>query len=273
MIRVNDLKNFIEISAFASLSIAAKKLEVTQPALSESMKRLESDIGKKLFYRTKNGISLTPDGRKFLEKAKLALGNLANLMESDSVAEHPSVMIGCHPVIGSYFLPEFMHQADKNLPGYKIQLTHDLSRNIQQGVQSGVIDIGVVVNPAIHPDLIIKQVAQDKISVWKSKKSKVQDKIIADPNLFQVQSILRKWSKAPKDIISSGNLELIARITERGGGYGIIPERIVKLLKLDLIQVPQTPSFKDELCLVYRPEFGKSEYERELINLITKSLS
>ena len=53
MIRLNDLKNFIEISGFTSLSLAAKKLEVTQPALSESLKRLESDIGKNFFTEPK----------------------------------------------------------------------------------------------------------------------------------------------------------------------------------------------------------------------------
>lgn len=273
MVRINDLKNFIEISVFSSLSLAAKKLEVTQPALSESIKRLETDIGKKLFYRTKNGISLTPDGRKVLEKAKLTLESLHSLIDKNSATERTSVVIGCHSIIGTYFLPEFLKLADKVLPGYKIQLTHDLSRNIQMGVQNGVIDLGVVVNPFSHPDLIIKPIALDRICVWKSKKYTPQNQVLADPNLFQVQSILKKWIKAPSNFISTNSLELIARIVEQGGGYGIIPERIVKLLKLDLVQVAQTPTFKDQISLVYRPEFGKSDYEKDIINLILKCLS
>ena len=70
--------------------------------------------------------------------------------------------------------------------------------------------------------------------------------------------------------IATESLELIARMTEEGCGYGIIPERTVKLLGLNIIQVPDTPTFVDKFSVVYRPEFGKSKYEKTLIDVILR---
>lgn len=262
--------NFIEVSSFPSLSAACKQLDVSQPALSESIGRLEKDVGFKLFYRTKNGISLTPEGRRTLDQAKKIQGLLASLGPEEET-NTPTIVLGCHSTVGSYFLPQFFMLAAKALPGYKVQLRHDLSRNIQTEIQAGKIDIGVVVNANAHPDLVIKPIATDKVCVWRSRKIIPQNQIIADPNLFQVQSTLKKWTKSPKNIIPTDNLELIARMTQMGCGYGIIPERMVNLLGLDLIQESHTPVFKDEFSLVYRPEFGKSKYEKTIVSIIKET--
>lgn len=271
MVRLNDLKNFIEISSFPSLSIAAKKLEVTQPALSESIKRLEIDLGFKVFYRTKNGISLTPEGKSALEKCKQVYTIISNLKTEDDDQNYPTVNIGCHSTIGSYFLPNFFKIADKEIFGYKIQLNHDLSRAILKDIQNGKIDIGVVVNPIESPDLIIKPFQTDTVHVWRAKNGKIQEQIIADTDLFQVQSILKKWEGGPKRIINTDNLDLVARMVSKGCGFGVIPERLVKMLGMNLVKVSKTPSFKDEFCIVYRPEFGKSKYERSIIDIIKRS--
>lgn len=272
MMRLNDLYNFIEVSSSPSLSLAAKKMEITQPALSESIGRLEKDLGVKLFYRTKNGISLTPQGRNTLDQAKRVHDLISNLSVNET--EIPlAVILGCHATIGSYFLPKFFSKIQKTVPNCKIQLKHNLSRVIQLEIQAGQIDVGVVVNAIPNPDLIIKKIAEDHVCIWKSKKKTPQNKIIADLNLFQSQSILKKWGQGPKQLLSTESLELIARMTNQGCGYGIIPKRTVDLLGLDLIQVPGTPVYSDQFCIVHRPEFGKTHYEKEILSIISLSFN
>ncbi len=273
MIRLNDLNNFIEASGFPSLSMASKKLGVTQPALSESIKRLEKDLETVLFYRTKNGISLTPEGKKALEKSKSIRIMLNDLGEMRSDQKQPLLTLGCHPAIGSYFLPYFIKRVNHTIPEGRFKITHDLSRNIQLQVQSGEIDFGIIVNPSPNPDLILKHIGVDMVRVWKSKKKGDDNKIIADLDLLQTQNILNKWKRAPKELMSMSSLEIIARMTNQGCGYGIIPERTVKLLNFDLEIVKGSPCFKDEFYLVYRPEFGKTRYEKDVIKLIVESFS
>jgi len=272
MIRLNDIYNFIEVSSFTSLSLASKKMEVTQPALSESIGRLEKDLGVKLFYRTKNGISLTPQGRKALDQAKSVYDLIHNL-GSDAAEVASTVILGCHPAVATYFLPTFFSQIAKKVPEYKIHLRHDLSRNIQQEIQAGRIDVGVVVNPISNPDLIIKKIAEDRVCIWRSKKKTPQNQLIADLNLFQAQSLLKKWSQAPKRVITTESLDLIARMTNEGCGYGVIPKRMVDVLGFDLVQVPNTPVFNDQFSVVHRPEFGKTRYEKEILMTISLSFT
>ena len=52
-LRLNDLENFLAVSDCRSLTEGARKLGITQPALSESLKRLEADLGCVLLYRAK----------------------------------------------------------------------------------------------------------------------------------------------------------------------------------------------------------------------------
>ena len=66
----NDLRFFIEVSRTHNLSRAAERLGVTQPALSQGMRRLEQNIGQQLLLRGKGGVKLTKCGEKLVFKAK-----------------------------------------------------------------------------------------------------------------------------------------------------------------------------------------------------------
>jgi DNA-binding transcriptional LysR family regulator len=271
-IRLRDLENFLESTSCATFGQSAKKLGISQPALSESIKRLESDIGGRLFYRSKNGISLTPTGRKAAEHAKSVFVLLSEIQPNRKDAgkyQMPTVTIGCHPVIGSYVLPMAM----RRLPSSnRIHIVHANSREIQSEVQNGLVDLGIVVNPISNPDLIIKHVANDIVCAWSSSGSNATQ-IICDPELFQTQAILRGWKKRPTQILPSNSLELIARLTNAGVGYGIIPTRTVKMLKLRLNKVVEAPEQQDEIAIIYRPEFGKTEQEKRIIESIKSSFS
>jgi DNA-binding transcriptional LysR family regulator len=131
-------------------------------------------------------------------------------------------------------------------------------------IQRGIIDIGVVINPAEVPDLVIQKLAEDMVYVWSSsKKNKAAvDTIICDQNLFQTQYILRKWKNKPKKVLHTDSLDLIVRLVQEGLGLGIIPERATQIHKANLTKCEDLPCYKDKICLVYRPEFGKVPPER-----------
>lgn len=78
---LNQLKYAIAISNATSINEAAKKLYITQPTLTASLKALEQEIGFDIFLRTKSGISVTTKGREFLGYAK-------------SVVEHYALLYG-----------------------------------------------------------------------------------------------------------------------------------------------------------------------------------
>jgi len=273
--RLNDIRNFVETSSCKTLTQAAQKLEMSQPALSESLKRLEADAKITLFYRSRQGINLTPSGREFLEKS-LSLMNAYQELEADLdknlIFGNQSITIGCHATVAQYSLPKALAMISDEAPDFKINLKHDLSRNIQSEVQRGNIDIGIVINPTEVPDLVIRKLAVDLVSVW-SGTSAPLDCVICNLDLFQTQSILKKWKNKPKKVISTDSLELICKLTHEKIGFGIIPEQAVRLSGLKLNKQTLLPAYKDEVSLIYRPEFGKTKAEKLVIEALRKSFS
>ncbi|MES2767816.1 MAG: LysR family transcriptional regulator [Bdellovibrionota bacterium] len=272
--RLNDLKIFVETSQCSTFSQAANKLEISQPAVSESIKRLEEDLSTTLFYRSRNGIQLTSSGKIILDKAHAALQSLDELyLSKDGMFSGRTISVGCHSTVAQYFIPTALSYLKKQAPDYKIQLVHDLSRNIQSQIQFGNIDIGIIINPVEVPDLIITKLATDEVSVWTSKSGTDFNTIICNQHLFQSQSILKKWKNKPSKILGTDNLDLICRLVHEEIGYGIIPERAVSLSKFPLKKMSSLPSYKDDICLVYRPEFGKIPSEKLVVEALKKAIT
>ena len=273
--RINDIINFIETCSCSTIIQSAQKLEISQPALSESIKRLESDLGVILFYRSRSGIQLTPSGKIFLVKAQKSIQAFNELdlsSKTNSLFAGRTITIGCHQTVAQYFLPKALAFLKTKAPDYKIELRHDLSRNIQAEIQKGKIDLGIVINPVEVPDLVLQRLSKDTVGVWSSNAQLQSDTLICNLNLFQTQSILKKWKDKPAKIISTDSLELICRLVHEKIGLGIVPERAVELSGFKLKHHASLPIFKDEICLVYRPEFGKSLAEKISIDAMKNAI-
>ena len=274
--RLNDISNFLATYPCKTINQAANKLEISQPALSESLKRLEQDLGQILFYRSRSGIELTPSGQVFLKKAQTLMEAYNGLDISDaSVKNFGSrvITIGCHTTVAQYSMPSALSFLKANAPDYKIELVNDLSRKIQEGVQKGQIDIALVSNPVEVPDIVIIKVGHDIVKLWSADKSKKYDTIICDLELFQAHSILKHWKEKPNKVITVQNFGLISRIVNAGIGYGIIPERAVRLSGMKLLAHDNLPVHNDSICIIHRPEFGKNTPERLVIEALKQSVA
>jgi len=272
--RFNDIQNFLATSTCKTINQAANKLEISQPALSESLKRLEHDLGHVLFYRSRSGVELTPSGKAFLPKAQAlvkAYNDLAIPEGNRNLFGDRVISIGCHPIIGQYFIPKALAWLKSVAPDFKIELKHDISRKIQESVQTGQIDLAIVANPVEVPGLVITKISSDLVGVWSANKTADQDTIICNLDLFQSHSILSNWKNKPNRLISSESLELICRLVNMDVGLGIIPGRAVELSGLKLHHQKQLPVFRDQICLIHRPEFGKNVPESLIIEAIRKS--
>lgn len=274
--RIRDLRNFYETSTCRTMYEAAKKLGISQPSLSESIKRLETDLKMIVFYRSRSGIQLTPSGRTLYEKTQSVFSSLDDI-ESNLVSvnefQQNTIVVGCHPMVSAYILPKVLAEFDKNATGFRLEILHEASHKIQFNTQSGLVDIAFIVNPFPSPDLIMKRCLVDEMGIWKSKTKEVSDRVICDPGAFHTQAILKKWKKRPKNILASDNFDLNIRLTNEGIGLGIIPKKGIEMLGFDLKQVPYTPTSRIEVYLVHKPVFGRNPAERLFINTTKKILA
>lgn len=256
----SDLHYFLEIAHEGNLSKAATKLGVRQPSLTLAMQRLEHSVGTILFIRTRQGVQLTRAGEKLLAETRKLLDQWEEL-RGQTLSTMNEVRgrftIGCHPSVARYSLPLFLPKLLSEHGDLEIDLHHDLSRNITQKVLSLDLDLGLVVNPVPHADLIMKLVAKDSVTLWQSKRLKNADTLIGEPSLIQTQAIMSKLKRQGFEFrrkIESSNLEVIASMVNAGCGIGILPTRVAEAESKDLNALKGAPQFHDEIYLIYRVE-------------------
>jgi len=265
----NDISYFIEVASTLNLSRAAERLGISQPALSLAINRLEHSLGIQVLIRSKTGVSLTVGGKKFLVHAKNLLQEWESIKFKTRDAEQQvqgCFNIGMHSSVALYTAGSFIPQLLQTYPDLNLELKHDLSRKICEEIICGRIDLGIVVNPIKHPDLIINKLCTDIVTVWISEDFNNNTQninngnavFICDPDLIQAQSILQKIKKSGikiSRILTTNSLELIAELTAKGAGIGLLPTRVANFLFKDkLIPIVDAPVYIDEICLLHRVE-------------------
>lgn len=263
-----EITGFVEIAKTLNITKAAHQLGITQPTLSQSLRKLEDTIGETLLIRSKNGVALTIAGKEFLKHARFLLNyweDIKTKTQKSSDEVRGNVKIGCHPSVGLYTLDRFIPQLIQRYPHLEFTLTHDLSRKICNQVINFELDLGLVINPVEHPDLVMKKIFSDEVHIWGLKQNNIPDVLICHPDLIQTQDILKKIKSKKQSfsrLVTSNSLEIITTLTLKGAGYGIIPQRVVAIFDTDknLTPPPGSPFFQDELYLVHRQENRNIEF-------------
>lgn len=264
----NEIAYFIEVSKCLNLSRASERLGISQPSLSLAIKRLEQNMGVALFIRHKQGVSLTQAGKQLVVHARQMMQYWENT-KSKALASHDSVQgfytIGCHSAIAAYLLADFLPQLLANHPKLELHFRHDISRKMTEEIINLSCDLGIIVNPIAHPDLIIRKLFDDKVTFWIAKDSLNKQAIhhpdrviLCDPSLTQTQWLLKQREKLglqANRVLTSSSLETIVSMALTGCGIAILPERVANYLgRNHLICVDSNLYYHDEICLVYRHE-------------------
>lgn len=258
----SDLTYFITVADLQNLSRAAERLGISQPSLTLAMQRLEEAVGTALLIRHKRGVSLTKSGKHLQSQARQLMQAWDDIKDKTLAAMNEiqgTFTIGCHPSVARYSLPHVLPGLLNTHPQLNIQLRHDLSRVITEQVIDLSVDIGIVINPVRHQDLVIIKLGDDQITLFASEGNQPAQQfgtdtavLICDPELLQTQVILKQLKKQGVEfnrMIPSSNLEVIADLTKAGCGIGILPNSIASLHGLQAL--PDAPYYDDERCLLY----------------------
>jgi DNA-binding transcriptional LysR family regulator len=237
-------------------------------------------LGAKVFIRSKQGVELTRAGKHLLAGSNELLQKWEGLKRGAQDSEalvQGLVRLGCHASVARYTLGAFLPELLREHPALTVELRHDLSRKITDAVLKHELDLGIVVNPIPHPDLIIRKLGRDSVGFWtRGQKLSENSVILCDPELVQTQALLKKLKrfgvKRPR-ILASSSLEVIASLVDARAGIAILPARVAragdprKRMKL----LTHTPRYQDEICLVLRVESRKISVVQEVVQRIVSS--
>ncbi len=146
---------FYHVVKAGSISKASQELFISQPAVSQAIKKLESRLGGQLFVRAPKGITLTPEGEvlfKYIEQGY----NMIMLAESKFMEainlDIGSIRIGANDMTLKYFLLPYLEEFHKLYPKVKMMVTNRPSPETVEFLKKGAIDFGVVSLPLSDDD-------------------------------------------------------------------------------------------------------------------------
>ena len=152
---LNLYRIFYEVAKCRNLSAAAKKLYISQPAVSKSISRLEENLGAVLFCRTSRGVSLTPEGELLCRHVEEALTALQSGEESLRAAQGQDIRrlsIGVSTTLCKYVLLPLLKTFIPQNPNIKITISCRPTFETIAALQNASIDIGLVGIPDTAPN-------------------------------------------------------------------------------------------------------------------------
>ncbi len=150
---VNNLeyyKVFYYVASYRSLTAAADALAISQPAVSQSVKQLETTLGTKLFTRASRGVRLTQEGEllfgyvaKGYEQIELGEQKLKQMLNLDLGEIH----IGASDMTLQFYLLPFLERFHEKYPEIKVVVTNAPTPETLYNLREGKIDFGVISTP------------------------------------------------------------------------------------------------------------------------------
>lgn len=255
----NNLRVFITAAELCNLTETAKKLYISQPAVSQAIRKLEEELQVKLFIRNKrSSLTLTEVGKDILFIA-YKMADLENRLYQRVYKENhlmggliriASVPLGVSLIL-SHVLPAFKSQ----FPDVRVELMEGTPLEVKNMVSDYQADLGITTSPYMglahnllmmdtmvsisrdrevkidlgknNPDLILCRVARDSIS------EQLSDRDIDLSHCLVVEA-------------ASTQINMI----QEGNGVGIISERMLSTIPNSLVPGKVTPSMDREISLV-----------------------
>jgi len=145
-----DLQYVVAVAECKSFSRAAEACAITQPALSERIKRIESDLGIELFERNKRALKVTPVGEKLVRKARGLLDDAVEIDEIVSSSQEPltgPLRVGIITTLGPYLMPLVLPLLRQNHPDLELVLQEGLTESLITSLQAGSLDVVIAAAP------------------------------------------------------------------------------------------------------------------------------
>ena len=145
-ITIRQIESFLAVADLGNFSRASKRLNTAQPALSQAIKDLESELAVRLFDRTTRRVELTDAGREFRNSAAKALEELEHAVEGvHELAERRRgrLRIAAPPLLAAVILPQAIADFRNRYPGITVELADVGTEQIVESVRSGKADCGL----------------------------------------------------------------------------------------------------------------------------------
>jgi len=145
-VSLRHFRFFVAVAETGQVSKAAAALFTSQPAVTEAIKTLETDMGVKLFNRSPKGVTLTYEGAIFLQHAQTVLAAAVDAMLAPQQVQRDmagQMTLACTHTVAGYFVTPLLSRFRRIFPGIEVNLVEFERPEIERRVLSGEVDLAV----------------------------------------------------------------------------------------------------------------------------------
>ncbi len=299
---LKQLRHFLAVAQTESFTQASRVIHLSTPALFESIRQLESDLGTELFIRERHTVRLSPKGHQFIEHAQAVLNAARDAEHSLTTIDDShsgEIVIGATASVTGYFLPRLLEPFNRLYPQVRVKIIEDRRDYLEHLLLNGELDIALLLGTSAeyatsfgshtmlrspwqvwlslhHPlatekNLQLSQLINERWILLKS--DELGERLSTLQNLmFKKQPRLRTdWLE---HCIRTESVEAVRSLVASGQGICILPNYLFRHWSLDGARLEARPiaqiganEFADTVGLYWRQGAAISPYIKHLIRL------
>lgn len=243
---LHQLRYFVAVAETGGFSKAARVCFVAQPSLSQQIKKLEQELGQKLFERLGRTSVLTEAGRALLPRARLILketGDIKAGIAEDISSGSGHLSVGLIPTIAPYLLPGTLKRFYESFPNAQISVNENLTERLIKSLVSLEIEMAVMSLPIERKQISTEPLFEDPLVIAlspghelaRSEHVNIDDLkdipfIALDEEHClgeQVNNFCYERQINPEIVCRTWNLSTIQHCVSFGNGVSLVPRMLV----------------------------------------------
>lgn len=277
-VSLKQLRYFVAIAEAGKVSEAAKRLHVSQPALSSALAQLEQNWDTQLFIRHKAlGVTLTANGERLLGRSRMLLQRAYSLDDfarelNDKISG--KITLGCFSTLAPIWVPKLLARAKWQFPELIIEIVEQDLEQLQGGVLNGQYELVLVYGIGEHERIEIEEIASCEPYVLLpaghrlAKRAELSlSELVDEPMVLldlphsceYFKGLFERAGVELKPVYRSSNFENTRCMVAEGLGYSLLNQRPQTSLTYsgsEVVMVPLKQARQNSLSIVVASHAG-----------------
>jgi LysR family transcriptional regulator, hydrogen peroxide-inducible genes activator len=244
-ISIIQLEYIVALEQHKHFVRAAEACYVTQPTLSMQIRKLEDELGLKLFDRSRQPIVPTDIGKKIIAQAQIILqerARIENIVHDFKETVSGELRIGILPTVSPYLMPPLIRATGDEFPRLKLYVKELTTESIVSMLKKDHLDIGILATPLGDEHILEDPVFYERFKLYLHPEHPAYEKqilnvddlkkdkiwLLAQGNCFRNQSIRLcsiKFEQTATNLdYESGSLETLKKLVDAEGGATVLPQ-------------------------------------------------
>jgi LysR family hydrogen peroxide-inducible transcriptional activator len=287
---LRDLEYVEAVAELSHFGRAAERCGVSQPALSEQIRKLEAHLGVPFFERTRRRVAITPQGAILLAQVERILTEARHFMAMSGQGAGLSglLQLGAIETIGPYYLPSVLQLLRNKMPDILLRLTESRTAILIERLRHGMLDLVlmaptpgmaglvseslffepfVLATPKSHRLAALPQIKLDALPI--------EDLLLLEEGHCLRDQALTLCADAPAATRHATSLETLWHMIAAGEGYSLLPSLAVaarpEISTLVQCRAMLEPNAGRDIALVWRASDPRETQFRQLADLLRRN--